>query len=114
MGVELCLGPWGVSALVQVYVSLGREGLSGLLSAQRRKSVAGVLGGFAGKAVLYWVVEAALSLGWQRVGRKPDSRLGSSEQLCCGKELHVTLVLGSEAFQSTRGKNVGEAGLKPA
>lgn len=64
--------------------------------------------------MFHWVVEAALSLCWQRVGRKPDSRLGSSEWLCCGKELHVTLVLGSEAFQSTRGKNVGEAGFKPA
>ena len=62
----------------------------------------------------HWVVETALSLGWQRMGRKPDSRQGRSERLSCGKELHVTLVLGSEAFQSTRGKNVGEAGLKPA
>lgn len=57
--------------------------------------MAGVLGGFAGKAVLYWVVEAALSLGWQWSGKEARFRLGSSEQLCCGKNfmLHLSLAL---------------------
>lgn len=52
--------------------------------------------------------------GWQSAGWVQGSSPESHEQPDYGKELDITLVLGTEAFQNTHGGTLREAGSKPA